>query len=297
MTEVIDYIRQRELGGDIRLLAPEDVGRLRQSWDARHTLTDLRQIASSPANLSLWNARTGEYVVGGPWRHRTEILEIVDIAAVGGAVELVQAFAQTAEERGVELVLVPERSERRKEQFYGAVGFEAIEEIIIYEMHHLRPPRHRPLIPVFNRIDIHQPGSHHTLLELDNEAFPWLWRNSEAEFANYAAAPGVEIEIAFDNGGRPLAYVGYTKLRTWGHLDRIAVSPAAQGGGLGRVALEYAVARMVAAGARRVGLSTQANNHVSRALYESFGFHRNASHDYRLYGRRFATQGEKETSQ
>lgn len=290
MTEVIDYIRARELGGDIRLLAPEDVGKLRQSWDARHTLADLRQIAANPAHLALWNARTGEYVVGGPWRHRTEILEIVDIAAVGGAVELVQVFAQTADERGVELVLVPERSERRKEQFYGSVGFKAIEEIIIYELHHLRPPRHRPLTPVFNRVDIHDPSSQDALLALDHQAFPWLWRNSEAEFANYAAAPGVEIEMALDNRGRPLAYVGYTKLRTWGHLDRIAVSPAAQGSGLGRVALEYAVARMVAVGARRVGLSTQANNHVSRALYESFGFHRNASHDYRLYGRRSATR-------
>jgi ribosomal protein S18 acetylase RimI-like enzyme len=290
LTEVIDYIRERELGGDIRLLAPEDVGRLRQSWDARHTLADLRQIAANPDNLSLWNARTGEYVVGGPWRHRAEILEIVDIAAVGGAVELVQTFARAAEERGVELVLVPERSERRKEQFYGSVGFEAIEEIIIYEMHHLRPPRHRPLTPVFSRVDIHDPRSQHALLELDHQAFPWLWRNSEAEFANYAAAPGVEIEMAFDSQSRPLAYVGYTKLRTWGHLDRIAVSPAAQGSGLGRAALEYAVARMVAVGARRVGLSTQANNHVSRKLYESFGFHRNASHDYRLYGRRSANR-------
>lgn len=286
MTEVIDRIRKRELGGDIRLLAPEDVGRLRQSWDARHTLADLRNIAANPDNLSLWNTRTGEYVVGGPWRHRSEILEVVDIAAVGGAVELVQAFAETADERGIELVLVPERSERRKEQFYGAVGFEAIEEIIIYELHHLRPPRHRPLSPVFSRVDVQRRDALDELLALDHQAFPWLWRNSEAEFANYSAAPGVEIEMAVDSLGNPLAYVGYTRLRTWGHLDRIAVSPAAQGGGLGRLALEYAVARMVAVGARRVGLSTQANNHVSRALYESFGFHRNAAHDYRLYGRR-----------
>lgn len=285
MTEVIDDIRRRELGGDIRLLAPEDVGRLRQSWDARHTLSELRAIAANPATLSLWNTRTGEYIVGGPWRHRGEIQEIVDIAAVGGAVELVHAFADAAEDRGIDLVLVPERAERRKEQFYGSVGFKPIEEIIIYELHHLRPPRHRPLTPVFNRVDLGRPGSYDALLQLDHHAFPWLWRNSEAEFANYASAAGVEIEIAFDNRGRPLAYVGYTKLRTWGHLDRIAVSPSAQGLGLGRTALEYAVARMVAAGARRVGLSTQANNHVSRALYESFGFHRNTSHDYRLYGR------------
>ncbi len=285
MTEVIDHIHERELGGDIKVLEPTEVGRLRMSWDARHTMADLRSIAGNPANLALWNTRTGEYVVGGPWRHRSEILEIVDIAAVGGAVELVQAFAETAERRGIDLVLVPERTERRKEQFYGAVGFTPVEEIIIYELHHLRPPMHRPLSPSFSKVDIEDQDLKRALIELDHQAFPWLWWNSEAEFENYAAAPGVEIEIARDSRGEPLAYVGYTKLRTWGHLDRIAVSPGAQGRGLGRASLEYAVARMVAAGARRVGLSTQANNHVSRALYQSFGFHRNASHDYRLYGR------------
>lgn len=285
MTEVIDHVRARWLGGDIKLLAPEDVGRLRQSWDVRHTLADLRAIASNKDCLALWNTRTGEYVIGVPWRHRWEIMEIVDIAAVGGALELVHALVDEAEDRSIELVLVPDRHERRKAQFYAAVGFEAIEEIIIYEVHHLRPPRRRPLTPQFFRVDHRDLADRSALLLLDHQAFPWLWRNSEGELANYASAAGVEIEMAFDSEGKPLAYVGYTKLRAWGHLDRIAVAPSSQGTGLGRTALEYAVARMVAAGARRVGLSTQSNNHVSRALYETFGFHRNSSHDYRLYGR------------
>lgn len=286
MTDTIDYARERRLENHIRPLEADEVGQVRQSWEARHTHAELRALVTSPDWHVLWNSHTGEYVVGGPWRHRREVLEVVDISAVGGAVELVQElnrYAETLEH--IELVLVPERTERRKEQFYASVGFDAIEEIIIYELHNLRPPRHRPLTPIFQPVDITDEPQLMEIVELDHQTFPWLWWNSAGEFRNYAEAAGVQIEIARDRDGRPLAYVGYTRLRSWGHLDRIAVDPSAQGLGLGRSSLEYAVARMVATGARRIGLSTQANNHVSRALYESFGFQRNRSHDYRLFGR------------
>lgn len=285
MTDTLEHTRETPFRGPIGRLQPEDVGLVRQTWDARYTHADLRFMAASPEWLVLWNSQTGEHIVGGPWRHRRDVLEITEIAGSGGAIELVQAFVEEAAQSSVELVLIPERLERRKEPFYAAVGFEDIEQIIIYEIHNLRPPRHRPLTPTFERIDMSNASQRNELIELDHATFPWLWLNSSAEFDNYAAANGVAIEMARDSDGQPLAYVGYTRLRGWGHLDRIAVSPAAQGRGLGRVALEYAVARMVGLGARRVGLSTQADNHVSRKLYESFGFRRNSAHDYRLYGR------------
>ena len=285
MTETVDYLRDGPPTGPVQYLHAEDVGRVRQTWDARYSPADLKFFATSTDWLVLWNTQSGEYIVGGPWRHRSEVLEITEIAGSGGAIELVQAFVQAATDRGVDLVLVPERSERRKEQFYAAVGFESIEQIIIYELHNLRPPMHRPLTPAFSPVDLSNPEQRQTLIDLDHTTFPWLWWNSEAEFDNYSQSNGVVIEIARDERGVPMAYVGYTRLRGWGHLDRIAVSPHIQGRGLGKVALEYAVARMVSMGARRIGLSTQSDNHVSRALYESYGFRRNHSHDYRLYGR------------
>jgi hypothetical protein len=42
---------------------------------------------------------------------------------------------------------------------------------------------------------------------------------------------------------------------------------------------------LAAAGAKRVGLSTQARNMRSRRLYEAYGFHRSPSHDYSVFGR------------
>src|SRR5690606_40727987 len=95
----------------------------------------------------------------------------------------------------------------RSEQFYVAVGFEPIEQIVIYELHGLRPPRHRPLTPVFVQVDLDDPRQRRDLIDLDHSTFPWLWWNSEAEFENYAESNGVSIEMAYDDDGRPLAYV------------------------------------------------------------------------------------------
>ncbi|MEX2314954.1 MAG: GNAT family N-acetyltransferase [Thermomicrobiales bacterium] len=83
-----------------------------------------------------------------------------------------------------------------------------------------------------------------------------------------------------------VAYTGTTRFRTWGLLDRIAVAPDLPGRGLGKVALDWAVMTLARSGARRVGLSTQARNTRSQQLYESYGFRRAASHDYRIYARR-----------
>ena len=112
-----------------------------------------------------------------------------------------------------------------------------------------------------------------------------MWWNSPEEFVEYAGSPGVAIDVARDPDGQIVAYVGTTRFRSWGHLDRIAVEPGLQGMGLGRAALDYAVMALGNAGTRRIGLSTQDNNTASRALYERYGFRRAPSHDYRIYGR------------
>lgn len=284
LTQTAQPVRGRHSRGPIEILHSDDVGHVRQTWDARYTHAELRFMAASNEWLVLWNPDSGEYVTGGRWRHRDDIFEITEIAGTGTAVELAEAFAQEASSRGVHLVVVPERTEQRKSQFYSAAGFEPIEEIIVYELHGLRPPRHRPMTPQFEGVPRNDAFQREELLDLDNRTFPWLWWNSAGEFDNYFQADGVSIEMARDDTGKPMAYVGFTRLRGWGHLDRIAVSPDVQGRGLGKKSLEYAIARMVSMGARRVGLSTQSDNHVSRQLYESVGFQRNRAHDYRLYG-------------
>jgi ribosomal protein S18 acetylase RimI-like enzyme len=273
----------------IRVLERADVRSLRLLWDSRFSPREIEQVLERGSSLSVWNTRSGEYLIGGPWRHRREISTILELGATGGAIDLVHAYAKLSAEVGQRMVIVSEQAERRKREFYETTGFVLTEEIIIYELVRVRPAAPRLAGLTFRRFDITDRAVLDDLLALDHLSFPWLWWNSEDEFREYITAPGVEIDVARDATGRMVAYTGTTRYRSWGHLDRVAVAPDLQGRGLGRAALDFAVMSLARDGARRVGLSTQARNTRSRALYESYGFRRATSHDYRLYGRQLDT--------
>lgn len=276
------------------VLAPSDVRSLRVPWDARYSRQDIIDLLRGEPGLSLWNPRTGGYLLGSRWRHRDEIANVVDIVGPAVADQLLRAFIALCTGRGFELAVVAEYSERRRSSFYFAAGMDVIEDIIVYELGKIPPEYDRPVDLGGLRvaeIDIDDEREFEELLAVDHAAFPWLWWNSEGEFRNYAAVPGVTIEVFREPGGKLVGYIGTTSLGSWGHLDRIAVDPEMQGRGLGRTLLKYSIYRMKAQGARRVALSTQLSNRVSRALYESTGFRRSRAHDYRIYGR--ALQGRE----
>jgi len=272
-------------GSEIAVLTPDAVPHLRVSWHTRFTSNELTKIAQAEPRLSVWNQRTGEFLVGGPWRNRRDVASVVEIAATSGAIDLIDAFCTVAQQQGIVLAVASEQVERRRTAFYVGARFEPIEDIIIYEMSRVRARTPRSGNLRFVPLQIENRAMLDELIRLDNAAFPWLWWNSEDEFREYSSAPGVEIQVGYDESRQAVAYVGTTRFRNWGHLDRIAVDPEIQGRGLGRVALDFAVSSLAAAGASRVGLSTQSRNVRSRALYESYGFHRSSSHDYRVFGR------------
>ncbi len=281
-----DAAAVRHLTGDIRILTPDDVRALRMPWDGRFTEREIRELVTVGPRISVFNRRTGEFVIGGPWRHRAEIATILELAATAGAIDLIHAFTEACALERIELLVASEQAERRKREFYAGASLDPVEEIVVYELSKVRPAppqlqglRFEPFEP-----DLHE--QFEGLLELDHQSFPWLWWNSAGEFLDYASAPGVKIDVGRDETGRIIAYTGTTRFRTWGHLDRIAVAPDLQGRGLGKAALDWAVMSLARSGAKRVCLSTQARNTRSRQLYESYGFRRSPSHDYRIYARR-----------
>jgi GNAT superfamily N-acetyltransferase len=245
----------------------------------------LRQITRSEPNLSVWNQRTGEYIIGGEWRHRDEIANIVEIAATSGAIELVHGLAALAQRYGKRLLVASEQAERRRREFFYSAGLSELETIVVYELSRVRAGRQRSIDLQFERVLPDNVQAMRDLIALDHRAFPWLWWNTDREFAQYHNVDGVAIDLARTADGDPVAYVGMTRFRGWGHLDRIAVAPDAQGKGLGKAALDYAVMSLAEGGAKRIGLSTQARNEHSRRLYESYGFQRVPSHDYDVFGR------------
>lgn len=272
-------------GRDINVLQPDDVPRLRISWISRYGFRDVLSLTEQHPGLSVWHRRSGEYLIGMPWRHRAEIATIAELASARWARHLVEAFTESAKQRELSLVLVSEYIESRPESFYRSVGMSLMESIIVYE---LDAPKTAPEVsPVlrFEVLDLQDEHSVSALMELDRDAFPWLWWNSREEFSDYFHAPGVKIWLGWTDDNELGAYVGTTSLRSWGHLDRIAVAPRFQGSGFGRKALDQAIISLMAEGAKKIALSTQASNTVSRSLYESYGFKRSPKHDYKIWGR------------
>ncbi len=288
MTDSVRLQTRATPGHGIEVLTPEAVQELRIPWDARYSKQEILDLVASEPDLSLWHPRTGGFLLASRWRHRDEIANVLDITGPAVSHELLRSFVDNATDAGFLLAVVAEYSERRSSSFYDAAGLQIVENIVVYELGRIsrRSGIEDHLDRLRSRIvDVLDNSSLQQLLELDHAAFPWLWWNSSEEFLNYAAVPGVAIEAFDDDDGQPIGYIGTTSLGSWGHLDRIAVAPMRQGEGLGRRLLNYAIGRLSNGGARRIALSTQATNHVSRALYESMGFRRSRRHDYRIYGR------------
>lgn len=276
----------REHGHDgVRTLTPADISRLNVRNHPRLEEGDAEALVIQAPGLSKWHPESGEFILVTPWRHRREIPSIAINASFRHEDALVAATIGSAKERGAAAFVMLETYETRRPAFYTRNGMDRLEHITTYE--HARPRSFLATMTErrqhFVRLDREHAALGRQVLDLDHAAFPWLWWNSAEEFSSYLSLPNIDVWAGIVDD-RVVSYVGFTHYRRWAHLDRIAIHPDAQRQGFGREALHFAVERMVARGAMRVGLSTQGNNMVSRRLYESAGFHPTPDLDYDVYG-------------
>ena len=265
-------------------LTPGDIGSLPISWRARLDVPEIRHCLQKAPGVSVWNRETSEYAIAAPWRNRGEVIQIADLAAIRDPEELVRGVAESAAERGALLTVMVEVDEKRPSSFYVRCGFEHVEQVITYRIDTRKAPIvvRRPELR-FDAVHPFDEATLATLIDLDHQAFPWIWWNSEAEFLSYAMLPGVELYVgSFED--QPISYVGVTLSDEWGHIDRIAVDPSRQGEGFGLQTLSAVVESMARRGIRTIGLSTQSTNERSQRLYKSFGFERTRDSDYDLWG-------------
>lgn len=106
--------------------------------------------------------------------------------------------------------------------------------------------------------------------QVDGAAFDPLWHNSQ-ETLRRALAQSMFATVAEDAHG----VVGYqitTGAGTRAHLARLAVSPSAQGRGVGRALLGDLFGRLVENGTLRLSVNTQSDNGTSLKLYQKMGF-------------------------
>jgi ribosomal protein S18 acetylase RimI-like enzyme len=265
----------------VRRLTPADVTALR--LPGLRSAATMREALAQGPERSLWIPETLEYALVGMWRNRPEIASVDELVAVRNVEPLLRSAFELCVERGDELLLVIELESQRGRSRFERAGMELLEEVITYEIDiaqvRLSTWSEKLFLPL-------RPGDTSAIervTKLDQDAFPWLWRNSQREFAAYIGTPGVDVYVLeFD--GLPAAYVGTTLFSGWGHLDRIAVAPSLQGRGIGQAALRFAIEALRRKGARRIGLSTQGTNFRSQRLYERFGFMRTPELDYQLFG-------------
>jgi ribosomal protein S18 acetylase RimI-like enzyme len=268
-------------------LRQSDVEHLRLGFWSRLSESDVERVVDEFPGLSVWVPETLEYAIASPWRHRAEIMNVLALSAARHPAELLDSVARNCARSGAKLVISIEIDEIRHPAFYERTGFDPIEEVITYDLE----SRYRRTINgerlAFRRVDASRQHELDLLVELDHAAFPWIWRNSAAEFQAYAEDPGVELFVGY-HSGEPICYAGITAYLGWGHIDRIAVLPGKQSHGFGAETLGFIIDRLVKTGASRIGLSTQLDNLRSQRLYERFGFTRGTQNCYRIYGRKLS---------
>ncbi len=267
----------------VQPLSADDVRALYLPWSSPFESRSLTRHLREHPSRAFWLPETGEYIVGEPWRHREEITAVADISARGNGTVLLERLRQPQEELHHELIVMTDFAGARQSSFYTGLGLGLMQEVLCYELRVIPPDPPRGLL-TFSAVSTERLDDLAALITVDHASFPWLWWNSSAEFAAYQQVPGVALYVGVDDAGAPVAYVGITHFRGWGHLDRIGVVPGYQGAGYGLETLRFAVRMLARGGATRIGLSTQANNTRSQQLYHRFGFQRTYQNDYNIYG-------------
>ncbi len=271
---------------EVEPLRAADLRQLRLSWISGYTREQLARHVENYPLFCWWVPRTGDYIIGEPWRRRNDVGCIAELQARGGARDALTArLFEVFIAQGYRAVMLSFDGWGEHERYYASIGFHSLERIVYYEKPNMQL-NYQPNPAMANgelAIERLKPEEMGSLIAVDHAAFPWLWWNSREEMTLYLAMDNVGIFLARYQG-EAMGYFSYTLFDKWGHLDRIAVDPRAQGLGLGAAQLARAITEMRPHGVQRITLSTQATNLQSRKLYEGFGF-RLTGESYHIYGK------------
>ncbi len=272
-----------------------DVSRLHLRYDSIFTRQALQEHARDHSGLA-WCNDHDEYIVGGRWKSRDAIGEILELSGPGRGfhgllpaarrdtqwperrAQLISALLRGMQGRGSRLAIISEREAERNLPPYLPLGFELIEDVVYYRKPDLQIPRpgDRLTLRALRFGDIP------ALVRLEQQVFPWLWWYGDDEWYVITMLSDVETNLAYLDG-QLVGYETHTVRGFNGHLDRLGIAPSAQGRHLGEELLLRATRRIAELGGRDVGLSTQRANVRARHLYEKHGFHQ-ASRALLYYG-------------
>ena len=251
----------------IRPLSAASAEGLRLPLLSRLSALSLAEKIRGSPGLAYIAEGSNQYAVGGHWRRRPDIGELVEISRGPHRRRLLRRLLQAFDEQGVALVVVDHDENVNEGPFYDSEGFRRVDRIVEYELA-LRPGYRWPDDP---SIVAYEPALRDEVFAVEAESFPWMWRNSLGEMLAYESTPGVELYVLREHD-RTVGYAGLTVRGHHAHLDRLAVRRSDEGRGLGTRLTTHVLRRAEALGVRRVTLSTQIDNQRSQALYQRFGF-------------------------
>lgn len=108
---------------------------------------------------------------------------------------------------------------------------------------------------------------------LEVELFPDPW-SVETFWSELAHVPETRHYLVAEDGDALLGYAGLVATGHQADVQTLAVSPAAQGRGLGRALLDALLAEARRRGVGEVVLEVRAENDAARRLYAAAGFER-----------------------
>lgn len=184
------------------------------------------------------------------------------LRAERSSVEFVRRCAETLLQLGATGIHSPPLM-RGTDRMFRAAGFTPHVELLLLE----RDLRRN--IPPLEGVRVATAEDREAAVEIDRNAFAGDWRVGRLGLADALTATPASTML-FSDDGSGFAIVGISS--EIGYLQRIAVDPARQGTGAGRMLLRGALAWARGQGARTMLLNTQLDNERAAHMYRSESF-------------------------
>lgn len=201
-----------------------------------------------------------------PWRSGEQLAELTT-SPVGRAVDpaLLSRVIEKAQDRGYVGIVTPALPVHELRPYLDH-GFHVHEELhlLVHDLLDLPPRLDVATVRVSRRL---RPVA----LAIDHAAFPEFWRlDDDALVEATRATPAIRFRLTRDH----TAYVLTGRAGDRGYLQRLAVHPDHQRGGVGAALVGDSLRWLRRWRCREALVNTQVINHRALALYESTGFRR-----------------------
>ncbi len=185
----------------------------------------------------------------------------------GGGPSFIDDCVETLLDLGITAVLSPPLPRSARIAWEDA-GFDLCADLTLMRrnLDHMPPPSH--LVLTGDDVDIPE------ALRIDAAAFDEFWRFDARALAEArAATPASVLHVVRSAEGGLAGFAVTGAGQTIAYLQRLAVDPQWQGGGIGRSLVRTAARWAMRCGASTIMLNTQSDNRGAIGLYESEGFH------------------------